>query len=276
MGLLYLTKRIEFSSSHFLADLNWTGERNFARFGKEMNTHGHNYLLELSLEGLVDPVTGMVINTVELKERTLQLLEEFDHKHLNLDLPYFKENLPTVENIAHTLGKLFQERNRDLILSRVRLYEYEESFADYQVSSNVKPVDSNFVYHTQIYRFCSAHRLHSKKLSESENKKLYGKCNNPNSHGHNYILYVTLQGIPDPNTGSLADIDKNNQVIQREVSDRYDHHYLDQDFEEFEDHVSTAENILVIIWNRLFPFLSNRLYKLKLIETRDNYFEYYG
>lgn len=276
MGLLYLTKRIEFSSSHFLSEPSWNSERNAVRFGKEVNTHGHNYLLELSLEGPVNPVTGMVINTVELKERTVQLLEEFDHKHLNLDLPYFKEKLPTVENLAYTLGYLFQERNRDVTLSRVRLYEYEESFADYLASSNIKPLTSNLVYHTQVYRFSSAHRLHSKFLSDAENKRIYGKCNNPNSHGHNYVLFVTLQGIPDPKSGSLENFEKNHQVIQREISDRYDHHYLDQDFEEFRDKVSTAENILIIIWDRLLPFLSNSLYKLKLIETRDNYFEYYG
>jgi 6-pyruvoyltetrahydropterin/6-carboxytetrahydropterin synthase len=276
MGLLYLTKRIEFSSSHSFSDPKWDAENNFARFGKEMNTHGHNYLLELSLEGEADPITGMVINTVELKERIVRLLEEFDHKHLNLDLPYFKEKLPTVDHIAHTLGDLFQERNRDLSLSRVRLYENEDSFADYQVSSNMKPMSQDLVYHTQVYRFCSAHRLHSKQLSDAENRKIYGKCNNPNSHGHNYVLYVTLQGIPDPNTGSLVDFDKNHHLIQREISDRYDHHYLDQDFKEFENQVSTAENILMIIWNRLFPFLTDHLYKLKLIETRDNYFEYYG
>jgi 6-pyruvoyltetrahydropterin/6-carboxytetrahydropterin synthase len=276
MGLLYLTKRIEFSSAHFFADPKLDREKNLARFGKETNTHGHNYLLELSLEGNVAPITGMVINTVELKERVVELLEEFDHRNLNLDLPYFKEKLPTVDHLAHTLGDLFQAKNRDLILSRVRLYENEESFADYLVSSKIKPMDMNLVYHTQVYRFCAAHRLHSKHLSDAENRELYGKCNNPNSHGHNYVMYVTLQGNPDPKTGALSDFDKHHQLIQREIADRYDHHYLDQDFEEFKDQVSTAENILVIIWNRLFPFLSNRLYKLKLIETRDNYFEYYG
>jgi 6-pyruvoyltetrahydropterin/6-carboxytetrahydropterin synthase len=276
MGLLYITKRIEFSSSHFFADPNQGREKNLAQFGKEMNTHGHNYLLELSLEGAIDPVTGMVINTVELKERMLQLLEEFDHRHLNLDLPYFKEKLPTVDHIAHTLGDLFQEKNRDLTLSRVRLYETEESFADYQASSSVKPSLAALAYHTQVYRFSSAHRLHSKQLSDAENRRIYGKCNNPNSHGHNYLLYVTLQGTPDPQTGSLQDIEKTRQLIQREISDRYDHHYLDQDFDEFRNKVSTAENILIIIWNRLFPMLSNSLYKLKLIETRDNYFEYFG
>ncbi|MBI1823711.1 MAG: 6-carboxytetrahydropterin synthase [Nitrospirae bacterium] len=276
MGLLYITKRIEFSSSHFLADPRQEKEMNLSQFGKEMNTHGHNYLLELTLEGAIDPVTGMVINTVELKERMLHLLEEFDHRHLNLDLPYFKEKLPTVDHIAHTLGDLFQERNRDLSLSRVRLYENEESFADYHLSSKIKPVAPSLVYHTQVFRFSSAHRLHSKQLSDAENRRIYGKCNNPNSHGHNYVLYVTLEGPPDPQTGSLLGIEKSHQFIRRDISDRYDHHYLDQDFDEFKENVSTAENILVIVWNRLFPSLSNRLYKLKLIETRDNYFEYFG
>ena len=276
MGPLYLTKRIEFSSSHFYSDPNLEPEKNLARFGKESRTHGHNYLLELSLEGNVDAVTGMVINTVELKERIVKLLEEFDHKHLNLDLPYFKEKLPTPDNIAHTLGDLFTERNQDLTLSRVRLYENEESFANYSPSLTLKPVRPDYLSHTQIYRFCAAHRLHSRQLSDEENRRIYGKCNNPNSHGHNYVLYVTLQGPQHGEAGTPENFKKYHQLIQREISDRYDHHYLDQDFEEFREQVSTAENILVIIWNRLFPSLSDSLYKLKLIETRDNYFEYYG
>ena len=276
MGLLFLTKRTEFSSSHFYADPNADRATNFARFGKESNTHGHNYLLELTLEGEVDPVTGMVINTVELKERMLKLLEEFDHKHLNLDLPYFRETLPTTEHLSRTLGEIFQRENRDLRLSRIRLYENDDQFSDFSPNPVRFQLNPNKLYKSGIYRFSSAHRLHSKLLSGEENRRIYGKCNNPNSHGHNYLLYVTLQGEPDPRTGTLEDFPKFDQMIKEQVSNRYDHHYLDQDFEEFKEKVSTAENILVIVWERLFPFLSSHLYQLKLIETRDNHFEYFG
>ncbi|MBI1820549.1 MAG: 6-carboxytetrahydropterin synthase [Nitrospirae bacterium] len=276
MSLLYLTKRIEFSSSHFYFNSRWNQDENVRRFGKETNTHGHNYLLELSLEGEVDSITGMVINTVELKEKVVQLLNEFDHKHLNLDTPYFQNKLPTVENIARTLGEHFQLQNKGLNLSRIRLYENEDSFSDCFVSQKGTPMEKKLFLTTKTYRFSSAHRLHSKQLSDQENQRIYGKCNNPNSHGHNYVLEVTLKGTFDPAGGVIDDPESPDHHIQKEVVERYDHHFLDQDFEEFKDKVSTAENILVIIWNRLTPFLSNRLYKLKLIETRDNYFEYYG
>ncbi|MHB8481907.1 MAG: 6-carboxytetrahydropterin synthase [Nitrospiria bacterium] len=276
MGLLYITKRIEFSSSHFYDNPLWDRSENTRRFGKEVNTHGHNYLLELSLEGEIDPVTGMVINTVELKEKVLHLLQEFDHKHLNLDTPVFQNRLPTVENIAQALGERFQLQNKGLNLSRIRLYENEDYFSDCFVSQNGAPMEKKLFLHTRTYRFSSAHRLHSSLLSEEENFKIYGKCNNPNSHGHNYVLEVTLKGDFDPVKGVIEDYRTLDQKIQKEVVERYDHHYLDQDFEEFKNRVSTAENILVIVWDRLAPLLSNRLYKLKLIETRDNYFEYYG
>jgi 6-pyruvoyltetrahydropterin/6-carboxytetrahydropterin synthase len=276
MGLLFLTKRIEFSSSHFYFNPLWDKDKNAAYFGKEANTHGHNYFLDLSLEGEVDPVTGMVINTVELKERVVRLLEEFDHKHLNLDLPYFRDKNPSPENIAKTLGDIFQKQNKDLKLSRVRVYENEERFADSVVSRQIPQAEKGLAYENRTYPFCAAHRLHSKHLSMKENQSIYGKCNNPNSHGHNYALEVTIKGNRDSRTGKLEGIENFHLSIQKEIVDRYDHHYLDQDFEEFKEKVSTAENILVIIWERLSPFLPDHLFKLRLVETRDNYFEYYG
>ena len=153
MGLLYLTKRIEFSSSHFYFNPKWERDENIRRFGKEVNTHGHNYLLELSLEGELDPITGMVINTVELKEKLVELLNEFDHKHLNLDTPYFQNKLPTVENIAQILGDRFQEKNKDLSLSKIRLYENEDCFSDYLISQKGMSMEKNCFFTPKLTGF---------------------------------------------------------------------------------------------------------------------------
>lgn len=276
MGLLYLTKRMEFSSSHFYFHPGRTPEENLREFGKESRTHGHNYLLELTLEGKIDPMTGMVINTVDLKEMMQELLVGFDHKHLNLDTPWFKEQAPTTDRLARTLGELFQKAFPKVRLSRVRLYENEGLFSDFSPTAAVPSPGREMILSTRTYRFSAAHRLHTPKLSDAENLRIYGKCNNPNSHGHNYVLDVTLKGAAGEKPEQIENLDRFDGIIRKEVSDRYDHYYLDRDFEEFNSSPSTAENILVIIWNRLSPLLSGRLHKLKLVETRDNYFEYYG
>src|SRR5437773_2643882 len=112
MAKVLLTKRIEFSSSHRYQNDAWDAARNRVVFGACNNEpgHGHNYLLEVTLAGEVDPDTGMVVNLYDLKHVLKQVLEEFDHKHLNLDTPYFKGTIPTTENIAGVLWKILAAR----------------------------------------------------------------------------------------------------------------------------------------------------------------------
>src|SRR5690348_6116432 len=102
MGNVRITKRIEFSASHRYHNSAWDEARNAAVFG-ECNLahgHGHNYLLEVTIAGSVAPETGMVVNLFDLKQLLLEVLIGFDHKHLNLDTPYFTTRIPTTENIA--------------------------------------------------------------------------------------------------------------------------------------------------------------------------------
>ena len=103
-----LTKRLEFCSSHRYHNPDWDEAKNREVFGpcNNANTHGHNYLLEVTLCGAIDPVTGMIINLYDLKQYLWDVLIEFDHKNLNLDTPYFTNRIPTTENLAVTLWKL--------------------------------------------------------------------------------------------------------------------------------------------------------------------------
>jgi 6-pyruvoyltetrahydropterin/6-carboxytetrahydropterin synthase len=106
---------------------------------------------------------------------------------------------------------------------------------------------------TRRYRFCAAHRLHTEHLSAEENWAAFGKCNNPNGHGHNYVVLVT---VSTPETGRAVD------------------HDLNQD-PEFADRTTTGENLVLLIWDLLAPHLpQGQLKKVGVIETRDNYFEY--
>lgn len=129
---------------------------------------------------------------------------------------------------------------------------------------------------TRRYRFCAAHRLHTDALSAEENWAAFGKCNNPNGHGHNYVVLVTVKGPVDPATGTLLDLEELDRVVHERIVARFDHRDLNRD-PEFKQRTTTGENLVLLIWDLLVNALpAGRLDKVGVIETRDNYFEYAG
>lgn len=129
---------------------------------------------------------------------------------------------------------------------------------------------------TRRYRFAAAHRLHSDHLSEAENWAVFGKCNNPNGHGHNYVLLVTIKGTVDPGTGRVTDVEALDRIVHDAVVARFDHRDLNQD-PAFSARTTTGENLVLFIWDLLVERLpAGSLEKIGIIETRDNYFEYSG
>jgi 6-pyruvoyltetrahydropterin/6-carboxytetrahydropterin synthase len=130
---------------------------------------------------------------------------------------------------------------------------------------------------TRRLRFNAAHRLHNPALSDDENAALFGKCNNPNWHGHNYILEVAVEGPIDERTGYVIDLSTLKSIVQREVIDRVDHRNLNVDVEFMRDLNPTAENIVVACWRVLERHVApGRLRRLRLWETENNYVEYEG
>jgi 6-pyruvoyltetrahydropterin/6-carboxytetrahydropterin synthase len=126
-------------------------------------------------------------------------------------------------------------------------------------------------------RFNAAHRLNNPEWDSETNRRIFGKCNNPNFHGHNYDLVVQVCGEIDPETGYVIDMKILSDIIQEEVIERYDHRNLNLDLEDFQDKNPTAENIVVTIWNRIKNRLNDK-YELtvKLYETERNFVEYTG
>jgi 6-pyruvoyltetrahydropterin/6-carboxytetrahydropterin synthase len=129
-----------------------------------------------------------------------------------------------------------------------------------------------------VYRkehFNAAHRLHNVNLSDAENAAIFGKCNLPNYHGHNYNLTVKVVGAIDPKTGYVIDTKLLSELIRENVIEKFDHKNLNLDTVEFKDLNPTAENIALVIFNILRPKLDTR-YELKitLYETERNYVEY--
>tara|TARA_B100000780_G_C21064715_1_gene428085 strand:- start:255 stop:668 length:414 start_codon:yes stop_codon:yes gene_type:complete len=123
--------------------------------------------------------------------------------------------------------------------------------------------------------FNAAHRLHNNNWSDEKNRKVFGKCNNPNYHGHNYELEVKVIGICSIDTGYVIDTKILSDLIKNKVLDRFDHKNLNLDVKEFENLNPTAEHIAIIIYNTLRPELDESLeLKIKLYETPRNFVEY--
>ena len=130
---------------------------------------------------------------------------------------------------------------------------------------------------TRRLRFNAAHRVHNPSLSDEENRDLFGKCNNPNWHGHNYVLEVSVRGPIDERSGYVIDLGRLKSIVQREVIDRVDHRNMNVDVDFMRGINPTAENIIVACWRALVPVVApGRLARLRLWETENNHVEYEG
>ena len=130
---------------------------------------------------------------------------------------------------------------------------------------------------TRRLRFNAAHRVHNPELSDEENRRLFGKCNNPNWHGHNYVLEVSVAGDIDPRTGYVMDLSRLRDVVDREVIEHADHRNMNIDVDFMHGIIPTTENIVVAMWRVIEPAIAPaRLTRLVLWETPNNYVEYDG
>jgi 6-pyruvoyltetrahydropterin/6-carboxytetrahydropterin synthase len=126
------------------------------------------------------------------------------------------------------------------------------------------------------YRFSASHRLHSAHLTEEENCRVFGKCNNPYGHGHNYVVEVTVSGNVDPATGMIANLADLDSFVKRNMLDEFELKSLNEDVPAFLDTVPTTENLCIEIFQRLKSFPKARLERIRIEETGKNSFEYAG
>ncbi|XP_030629797.1 6-pyruvoyl tetrahydrobiopterin synthase [Chanos chanos] len=144
-------------------------------------------------------------------------------------------------------------------------------------TNNGSGVAERICYITRVESFSACHRLHSKSLSDEENKKIFGKCNNPHGHGHNYKVEVTVRGKIDRQTGMVMNLTDLKQYIEQAIMKPLDHKNLDKDVPYFANVVSTTENVAVYIWDSLVHLLPpNMLYEIKVHETDKNIVVYRG
>jgi 6-pyruvoyltetrahydropterin/6-carboxytetrahydropterin synthase len=250
MASVLLTKRIEFAASHRYMKPEWDEAKNRAVFGLCYNppAHGHNYLLEVTVSGEIDPQTGMVVNLFDLKQVLLAVIEEFDHKSLNLDMPYFKDRIPTSENLARVLWtKLASQRNIGT-LHAVRLVEDEDLSAEVTAAGGL---DAASV--TRRYSFTAVHE---------------------SNQGHTWDLFVTVHGPIDPVTGMVTDIGALDRLAHDQVVKPFDREDLRQ---VLGSKTVSGSALARTVWDRLAGRLSGgQLRHVRLVQTRDLSFDYAG
>jgi 6-pyruvoyltetrahydropterin/6-carboxytetrahydropterin synthase len=265
----YLTISTHFSAAHRLAP-NLSPEV----YGKCTRTHGHNYHLEVTVKGKIDPRTGMIVDLGALNRIVENfVVEPLDHNCLNEDIPYFAQIVPTTENISLYIYNLLKSPIQELgaELYKVKLFESAELWVDCMG-------EGTEAYFSVSTHFSAAHRLADPNLSNEKNSEIYGKCARPHGHGHNYHLEVTVKGEIDPRTGMIVDLGGLHQAIKDYVVEPFDHSFLNKDIPYFGEVVPTAENIALYISNLLrspIQELGAKLYKVKLIESPNNSCEIY-
>lgn len=250
MPPVLLTKRIEFAAAHRYYKPEWDEAKNRSVFGRCYNppAHGHNYLLEVTVSGDVDPKTGMVINLFDLKRVLLAVIEEFDHKHLNLDMPYFAERIPTSENLARVLWTKLVEHKDIGELHAIRLYEDEDLYADVTRAGGLDRASV-----TRRYSFVTVQE---------------------GNQGREWDCFVTVEGTIDPVTGMVTDLGSLNRRVQDMVVSRFHHQDLRQ---VLGGAVPTGEELARRIWEALVSHIGQgRLSRIHLVHSRDLAFDYCG
>lgn len=250
MPPVLLTKRIEFAAAHRYMRPEWDEAKNRAVFGPCYNppAHGHNYMLEVTVSGEVDPKTGMVINLFDLKRVLLAVIEEFDHKNFNLDMPYFEDRIPTSENIARVLWSKLEPQKDIGTLHTLRLCEDEDLYAEVTAEGGLDVASV-----TRRYSFTAVQE---------------------GNQGREWDCFVTVQGAIDPVTGMVTDIGALNRLVQGKVVDLFDR----QDLRLVLGTATvTGEQLVERIWKSVVSDISSgKLAHVRLVQSRDLSFEYAG
>ncbi len=253
---------IDFSAARRTFSPLLTEAENRALFGIAASSsgHGHHYRVRVTLSGEPDFRHGMIFPECE-GDRILQDLRVLlDHKNLTLDIPRFKVVPNTTEVLAHFIYKQLAGK---MPVSRVRLDENDNFFVEY--------TGEDRMYMSISSDFFAAHRLHSRLLSDSENRAVYSICNNPNGHGHHYRVECTVAGELDERSGVVYDLGKLTGILEG-VLGPLNYKHLDMEAGVFRGIPSTGENIVHVLRDRLEHRLGLGLHRLRLWETENNRF----
>src|ERR1700730_14394677 len=268
--LLTVSKRLEFSGSRGLFVKGWSGAENLAAFGPETSARygtGRNYVAYFGFSGRVDPVTGMLMNISEIKERVGQVLRDgFDHKFLNENNPAFATIPPTAENIARQLfldaAPLFRDSSAELVVCH--LSESQDRSATY-FATGVS--EANY-----WFEFSAARQTMSPRLSPEDNQKLFGTAASPFGHGHNYRARLTFRSKPELGEGPRVKYEATHRALES-LRSELDHKNLNREVPGLANQPITTENLARYIYERVRATLP--LHRVRLHERADFFAEYW-
>ena len=268
---ILMTRRVSFSSGHRYWKANLTEAENYELYGKWASpyNHGHNYVLDVEVSGTVNPQNGMVVNIKVIDDIIRQrVVALFDNKSINDQVEGFDTKESCIENLLLFIAdKLSGDAlPSECTLTGLRLEEMPLFYGSLTPQTNMLTL-------TRVYEFAASHRLHVPDISHDENIALFGKCNNLNGHGHNYVLEVTVTGEPDPTTGMLCNITELDDKVKETILDRYDHKNLNEDLPEYAGVTTTSEVVAQKIFDSLIGAVPATLYSVRLHETARNIFE---
>jgi 6-pyruvoyltetrahydropterin/6-carboxytetrahydropterin synthase len=252
----------EFSAARKTMSPRLSAEENARLFGSATSTHGHNYRVRLTYRSskAFSAQDLPLVDHDAIHACLRALHEELDHRFLNKDVAGLANQPITTESLAHYI---YQRANSITPLDRVRLHERADFFAEVW--------KDRAVFLGMRMAFHAAHRLRAATLSDAENAKLYGKCNNPLGHGHGYLTETTIGGVYDECSGTLCDFVEFRKAIQESLEPWRDRH-LDLETEDFRNAPSTGENIVRALWPKIDNRLNQQLVRLRLWETANNRF----
>ncbi len=260
-----LTREVRFSLTEVAANTkprnSWAGWPASDRLAPYL-------LLRVTVRGVVDRRTGYLCNIVTLdravRDVAIPLMRETNQR----DLANGATHEEVLRHIIRPLEDVMPE-GAELIRLELRA----TPFLAYTWNKG----NSEMVQITQSFEFAAAHRLHCADLSDEENRRIFGKCTNPNGHGHNYVVEVTVGGEPDAKSGMLLGVDRLERIVNERVIDVFDHKHLNLDCADFAETNPSVENITRAIWNRLNgAFDPVTLKKVRVYETPKTYAEYCG
>ncbi len=239
----------EFSAARKTMSPLLSAEENVRLFGESVSMHGHNYRARLTFRTERCDGKGPLVrfDAIDASVRALRSIG-------------LKNRPVTTESLA---GYIYERVDTMMPLQRVRLHERSDFFAE--------AWESSMIFLGLQVPFHAAHRLHSATLSDMENARLYGKCNNPRGHGHRYLTETTIGGGYNARSGTLYDFVTFRNAIEESLEPWRDRH-LDLETEDFRDAPSTGENILRALWPKIDNRLNQQLVRLHLWETANNRF----
>jgi 6-pyruvoyltetrahydropterin/6-carboxytetrahydropterin synthase len=252
---------LSFSAARRTASPRLSDEENAELFGRASSPagHGHGYRLRVTLGGPVDEASGLVAPHDRTSRAMTALHQMLDHRNLSVEVPDLAGEPMTTECLARWVHRRLSE---DLPVARVRLYEMPEFFAEFDGRRTGLGLQRTF---------SAAHTLRNARFTDEENRKVFGKCSNPNGHGHRYTVQATLAGRLDERTGTVFSLTRFGETMA-ETLGAWDRHHLDIEIEDFRDSPSTGENIVKALWPRLDASLDGKLARLRLFETENNRF----